>query len=80
MSEPVDIIMRQTNYSRDESEKKLIEHNNDYMKVIEEYIGITPVSNKSNIISVNQEKYKQFRNLMDAGAESHRNKQRMVNN
>ena len=74
MSEPVDIIMRQTMYTREESLAKLSTHNNDYMKVIEEYIGVKTTS-PTNITSVNQEKYKQFRALMDAGSEAHRKKQ-----
>jgi len=74
MSEPIDIIMRQTMYTREESIEQLSTHNNDYMKVIEEYIGAKPTLS-TTITSVNQEKYKQFRSLMDAGSESHRKKQ-----
>jgi hypothetical protein len=74
MSEPIDIIMRQTMYTREESIEQLSTHNNDYMKVIEEYMGIKSTPSKT-ITSVNQEKYTQFRSLMDSGSESHRKKQ-----
>lgn len=71
MSEAVSVIIRQTNYTEKEAEEKLAIHNNDVMKVIEEYMGIVP-KKETAITSVNQEKYKQFRALMDAGAENYR--------
>ena len=59
MSEIIQMIMRQTNYNENEAQEKLNMHNNDAIKVIEEYMGITPTKNEP-IKSVNQEKYKQF--------------------
>lgn len=76
MSEVISMIMRQTNYDENEAQNKLKLHNNDAMKVIEEYMGITP-KKEDAIKSVNQEKYKQFRTLMDAGAENYRKTQRL---
>ena len=74
MSETVSMIMRQTNYTEKQAQEKLDAHNNDIMKVIEEYMGIVPKKEEA-ISSVNQEKYKQFRALMDSGAENYRKKQ-----
>jgi len=74
MSEIIQMIMRQTNYNENEAQEKLNMHNNDAIKVIEEYMGITPTKNDS-IKSVNQEKYKQFRTLMDNAAENYRKTQ-----
>ena len=76
MTEIIEMIMRQTNYTEIEVKEKLITHNNDAMKVIEEYIGIIPKKDPP-MTSVNQEKYKQFRTLMDAGAENYRKQQRL---
>lgn len=76
MSELVQMIMRQTNYHENEAQEKLKAHNNDPIKVIEEYMGITH-QKEEPIKSVNQEKYKQFRTLMDAGAENYRKTQRL---
>ena len=59
----VDIILRQTNYTKEEATQLLINNNNDEVCVIKKYLGITSVkevNNKQNI-SLNQEIYKQFR-------------------
>jgi hypothetical protein len=74
MSETVSMILRQTNYTEKEAQEKLVLHNNDAIKVIEEYMGIVP-KKETAITSVNQEKYKQFRALMDAGSENYRKNQ-----
>jgi len=66
MEDSIQIIMRQTNYNETQTKEKLQNHNNDYVKVIEEYMEI-PEKSKKPMVSVNQEKYKQFRNLMEEG-------------
>lgn len=38
--ENVEIIMRQTNYTKEEAETKLSQHNNDIIKVVKEYLDI----------------------------------------
>ncbi len=76
MSELIHMIMRQTNYDENEAQNKLKLHGNDAMKVIEEYMGITP-KKEDAIKSVNQEKYKQFRTLMDTAAENYRKTQHL---
>ena len=43
----IEIIMRQTNYSKEEAEEKLKKHNNDVMKTIEEYINYDSSQNEN---------------------------------
>ena len=64
MSEKIDIVMRQTNYDKEMAETKLKEHNNDIMKVISEYMEI-PEKKETPMVSVNQEKFRQFRKLVE---------------
>ena len=63
MDEYVDIIMRQTNYSREECIEKL--KTNNMNDIIKEYLGITkPLSTRKK--SLQQEIYYQIRNQMDS--------------
>jgi hypothetical protein len=69
LPEPLEIIMRQTNYDKDTAQKKLTEHNNDSMQVIREYMKPTnqkPVCTTK--LSVNQQIYKEIRGMMDDAA------------
>ena len=64
----IHFIMNQTNYSFEESEKKLELHNNNYINVIKEYMNIpfhNPIPKK--IKSINQEIYKQIRTELNSG-------------
>lgn len=64
----IHFIMTQTNYSIEEATDKLNIHNNNYVNVIKEYMGIPfykPSPNK--IKSVNQEIYKQIRKELNNG-------------
>ena len=63
ISEQIAIILRQTNYDENTAKEKLVECNNDHIKVIKLYMGIIdkPKNNQKNIKSVNQEIYKQLR-------------------
>ena len=58
----IQIIMNQTNYSFKEAENKLTEHNNDYIKVIKEYLNIE--EKKPINKSLNQEIYSEIRNFL----------------
>ena len=60
INEKIQIIMRQTDLSKDEICEKLKEHNNDHILVIKSYFGIKDTPNKQ-ITSINQEIYKQIR-------------------
>jgi len=65
LSNNLDVILRQTNYSEEEAREKLIEHDNDYIAVIKSYLGVKNNAVKSEIKSVNQEIYKQMRFKLD---------------
>ena len=60
----IDIILRQTNYSKEEAREKLLEYNNDYVAVIKAYLGVK--KDAASIKSVNQEIYKQLRFKLDS--------------
>ena len=66
LSNNIDIILRQTNFSEEEAREKLVEHNNDYVAVIKEYLGVKQQAPKPEIKSVNQEIYKQMRFKLDS--------------
>jgi len=73
MDENIGIIMRQTDYTEIEIKEKLITFNNNVVDIIEAYMGIKkPLPEVMK--SVNQEKYKQFRKLMDDGSDTYRKK------
>jgi hypothetical protein len=59
----VDIIISQTNYTREIAIEMLLKHNDDHIKVIKEYLGITEKPIK--MTSVNQEIYKLLRKQID---------------
>jgi hypothetical protein len=57
-------IINQTSYTKEKALEKLKEFNFDEMNVIRDYFGIN-LKKETNIISVNQEIYKQLRNYLD---------------
>jgi hypothetical protein len=69
----IKIIMAQTTYSAEEAKEKLAKHNNDYVNVIKEFMGI-PEKKPTRIKSVNQEIYRQIRSTMDSQMQSYREK------
>ena len=64
LDDSIDIIMRQTDYTKEKTKEKLKEFNNDYLAVIKDYFGI-PEKKTQPIKSVNQEIYKQLRHKLD---------------
>jgi histidinol dehydrogenase len=67
-------IMSQTNYSEDVAREKLKECNNDFMKVLKDYMGIPEKKINTQIKSVNQEIYKQIRHSLDQTMKEYRDK------
>lgn len=57
----VDIICKQTNYTKEEAEQKLMEFDNDLEKVILDYMGGSKIKDRE--ISNNQKIFKAFRDL-----------------
>jgi hypothetical protein len=68
-------IMNQTNYTKQESYEKLVQHNFDKIKVIKEYLGI-PLDppKKVSSKSINQEIYKQIRKELDVSMNNYNRK------
>ena len=64
MDENIQLILRQTDYNEEQAQEKLIEYNNDPLKVIRAYLGITE-KKALPVKSVNQEIYKQLRYKLD---------------
>jgi flagellar hook-basal body complex protein FliE len=61
--EKINIILRQTNYTKDEAREKLDMFENNEIKVIHDYMGIA--EKKTPQKSLNQEIYRQIRNKLD---------------
>lgn len=59
----IDIICRQTTYTREEAESKLEAHSNNVSSVLKEYLGVTPKPKKKN--TINQKIYGELRTFMD---------------
>jgi hypothetical protein len=60
--ESVGMIMRQTNYTKEQAEKKLSEHNNVTINVIKEYLNISETKTKQ--LSNNQQNIKNIRDML----------------
>ena len=65
MEEDIDFIMRQTNYTREISYQKLLEHEHNKINVIKEYMGIPFSQKEIPKKSLQQEMYSQIRKKMD---------------
>jgi hypothetical protein len=62
----VSMVMRQTDYTEEEAQQKLLEYNDDAIKVIKHYLGITEKKALPKpAASLNQEIYKQLRSKLD---------------
>jgi len=58
----IDKVVRQTNYSKEESEKKLSEHKSNVMEVIKKYLEIE--ENEELKTTENQLRIKNIRNIL----------------
>ncbi len=72
----IEMVMRQTQYTYEEAADQLEKHNNDYIKVIRESMGINKTEDKS-VKSINQQVYREIRGLMDDAASTYRRKKEM---
>lgn len=75
----IEMVMRQTEYTYEESEEKLVEYNNNYVNVIRDYMG-TGETEEKKVTSINQHVYKEIRGLMDTAAGRYRRKQEIKKN
>jgi len=68
-----DIITRQTDYDNETAMNKLKENNYDVLKIIREYMGSDNKEKPSEPVkSVNQQTFREIRNLMDNAASLYR--------
>ena len=67
-------IMTQTNYTKEEAIDKLNLCNNDYMKVIKDYMNIPEKKTETKVKSVNQEIFRQIRIKLDNSMKDYREK------
>ena len=67
----IDFVLRQTNMEREEAIERLNEYDFDSIKVIKEHFGIKQ-KKQDNIVSVNQQIYKEIRGFMDKAAKQYR--------
>jgi hypothetical protein len=74
MDEQIDIIMRQTNYSREECIEKL-NNNNNTNDIIKEYLGISLQPSSTRKKSLQQEIYYQIRTQLDSSVKEFNKKQ-----
>jgi len=65
LNELIQKVMRQTTLKEDEIKLQLLKNNYDYMKVIKNHFCV-PEKEEENIVSINQEIYKQIRHKMDS--------------
>ena len=73
MDEQIDMIMRQTNYSREECIEKL--KNNNTTDIIKEYLGISLQPSSTRKKSLQQEIYYQIRTQLDSSVKEFNKKQ-----
>jgi hypothetical protein len=71
--EDIQKIMAQTTYNEAQSIEKLMEFNNDYVKVIRDYMGI-PEKKERKVTSINQEIFRQIRINLDDSMKNYRDK------
>lgn len=69
----IDIICRQTDYTKEAALEKLKQHNYDYTAVIKDFMEIKPKSN-TRCAYVSQERYKVIRNELDNACRNYREK------
>jgi hypothetical protein len=68
LSNKIDIVMRQTNYTDTEAHAQLELYNLDPILVIRKFLGISDAPPKVvKPVSLNQETYKQIRLQLDSG-------------
>ena len=64
----IQFIMTQTNYDEIEAAQKLEECNNDVIKVVGGYLGISPQKNENTNKTKNQKVFSVIRDIMDSGS------------
>jgi len=71
----IQFIVSQTNYNEQEALEKLESCSNDVMKVVSDYLGITPKEDHNLKKTKNQKIYSVIRDIMDKGSNNFRMQQ-----
>jgi hypothetical protein len=64
LEDKIQIIMRQTDYSKEKAKEHLLAFNGDHLEVIRSFLGVSKKKSEP-IKSVNQEIYRQIRHRLD---------------
>jgi len=67
----IEFVLRQTNMEREKAVERLNEYDFDSIKVIKEHFGIKE-KKQDNVVSVNQQVYREIRGFMDKAAKQYR--------
>ena len=68
--EMIELVCRQTKYTKEEASAKLETTGYDYMQVLRTYLGVTEEQAKKPL-SLNQSMFKEFRNFLDEQANAY---------
>ena len=71
----IQFIVSQTNYDECEALQKLESCSNDVVKVVSDYLGITPKEDQNLKKTKNQKVYSVIRDIMDKGSNNYRMQQ-----
>jgi len=66
-----EVILRQTDYTKEVAREKLRENNYDALKVIRAYLGVTEKKAPEKSRSINQQIYAQLRHKLDKDMQSY---------
>jgi hypothetical protein len=72
IEEKIEIVLRQTDYSKEVAREKLGQFNFDELAVIRDYFGINEKKEQKKITSINQAIYKQLRGHLDSAMYDYR--------
>jgi len=70
----IQLVMKNTTYDLETTQRKLEEHNGDPILVIKDYMGLLKQPTGNKMKSVNQEIYKQIRGKMNNSMRNYNNK------
>lgn len=69
-----ELVLRQTDYTKDEAIQRLNECNYDAIKVIRSFLGITEKKAPAKMRSINQEIYAQLRHKLDRDMQNYQDR------
>ena len=75
--ELVELVCRQTKYTKEEASTKLEKTGYDYMQVLRMYLGVS-TEQPAPSLSLNQSIFKEFRNFLDKEAHAYQERLRLT--